>query len=228
MGHIRKECPSLHTETRTCFVCHSRGHIARDCPKATNPNHTVSKRRQPIPVDSHYEAPVTILCPPPVETMLLSASPTFSITALHEAPATSFEVISAPTPKHQSAAPMHSAGSSVNPVSVPIPLKKNVAIQSILDHTVPTEILSDIDMDDSDSESTVSSMPSIKTSAAKIAKNKNSNNPTRKSSHLTKGQTGKKFHDSKYSTLGTSAATITLLGHGTKDDADTVSSSPSH
>ncbi|ORE01771.1 hypothetical protein BCV72DRAFT_235763 [Rhizopus microsporus var. microsporus] len=64
MSHIRKDCPSLSTEARTCFVCHCRSHIARNCPKVTNPNQTASKRRRPIPVDSSYEAPVTVLSRP--------------------------------------------------------------------------------------------------------------------------------------------------------------------
>ena len=73
-------------------------------------------------------------------------------------------------------------------------MQENVATQPILDHTMSTEILSDVTMDDSDNESMVSSTPYIKKSAAKTAKNKTSINPTRKSSRLNKGQTGEKFH----------------------------------
>ena len=112
MGHIRKDCPSLPTETRTCFVCNSRGHIARNCPKVTNPNQTASKRRRPIPLDSSYEATVTVLSRP-VETILSTAPPTSSVPVLHEIPATSEEMTSAPALNHQPAIPMPSADLSV-------------------------------------------------------------------------------------------------------------------
>ncbi|KAG1171135.1 hypothetical protein G6F70_007218 [Rhizopus microsporus] len=193
MGHIRKDCPSLPTETRTCFVCNSRGHIARNCPKVTNPNQTASKRRRPIPLDSSYEAPVTVLSRP-VETLSSTAPPISSVPVLHEIPATSEEVTSAPTPNYQPAVQMPSAGSSVEFAFFLTPVQENVATQPILDHTTSTEILSDVTMDDSDNESMVSSTPYIKKSAAKTAKNKTSINPTRKSSRLNKGQTGEKFH----------------------------------
>ncbi|CEG82533.1 hypothetical protein RMATCC62417_16592 [Rhizopus microsporus] len=227
MSHIRKDCPSLPTETRTCFVCHSRGHIARNRPKVTNSNQTASKRCRPIPVDSSYEAPVTVLSRP-VETLSSITPPVSPELVLHEVPTTSEKVTSAPAPKHQTAAPMPSASSSVDLVFVPTPVQENAATQPILDHTTSTEILSDVDMGDSDNESMVSSTPSIKKSAAKIAKNKISINSTRKSSRLNKGQTREKFHDSKHSTLGTSAAATTHLGHGAENAADMVSSSPSH
>ena len=112
MGHIMKDYPSLSTETRTCFVCHSRDHIARNCPKVTNPNQTASKRRRPIPLDSSYEATVTVLSRP-VETILSTAPPTSSVPVLHEIPATSEEMTSAPALNHQPAIPMPSADLSV-------------------------------------------------------------------------------------------------------------------
>ena len=105
MGHIKNGCPSLPTETRTCFVCHSRDHIARNCPKVTNPNQATSKRRRPIPVDSSYGTSVTGLSRP-VETLSSTVPPTSSAPVLHEIPATSEEVASAPAPKHHTAAPM--------------------------------------------------------------------------------------------------------------------------
>ncbi|CEI93022.1 hypothetical protein RMCBS344292_07267 [Rhizopus microsporus] len=227
MGHIRKDCPSLPTETHTCFVCNSRGHIARNCPKATNSNQTASKRRRPIPADSSYEAPVTVLSRP-VETLSSTAPLTSSIPALHEIPATSEEVASAPASRRQTAVSMSSADSSVELAFVPTPVQENVATQSILDHTTSTEISSDITMDNSGNESMISSTSSIKKSAAKIAKNNTSINPTRKSSRLNKDQTEEKFHDSKRSTLGILAAASTLLGHGVENDTDTVGSSTSH
>ncbi|ORE02524.1 hypothetical protein BCV72DRAFT_265128 [Rhizopus microsporus var. microsporus] len=227
MGHIRKDCPSLSTETRTCFVRHSHGHIACSCPKITNPNQTASKCRRPTPVDSSYEAPVIVLSRP-VETLSSTTLPTSPEPVLHEVPTTSEEVTSAPAPKYQTAAPMPSADSSVDLVFDPIPVQENVATQPILDHTTSTEILNDVDMDDSDNEFMVSSTLSIKKSAAKIAKNKASINPTRKFSRLNRGQTGEKFHYSKRSTLGTSVAVTTHLGHGMENDTDTVSSSPCH
>ncbi|RCH85329.1 hypothetical protein CU097_007165 [Rhizopus azygosporus] len=188
---------------------------------------TASKRRRSIPVNSSYEAPVTVLSRP-VETLSSTAPPTSSVPVLHEIPATSEEVASAPASKHQTAVPMPSADSSVELAFVPTPVQENVATQPILDHTTSTEILSDVTMDDSDNESMVSSTPSIKKSAAKIAKNKTSINPIHKSSRLNKGQTGEKFHDSKRSTLGISTAASTLLGHGVENDNDTVGSSTSH
>ncbi|KAG1081510.1 hypothetical protein G6F63_014199 [Rhizopus arrhizus] len=44
MGHSRKDCPELPAETRTCYVCNSRGHIARNCPKTDENDQSSSKR----------------------------------------------------------------------------------------------------------------------------------------------------------------------------------------
>ncbi|RCH89332.1 hypothetical protein CU097_002722 [Rhizopus azygosporus] len=106
LGHIRKDCPSLPIETRTCFVCHGRGHI------------TASKRCRPIPVDSNYEALVTVLSHP-VETLSSTTPPASFVPVLHEVPATYEEVTSAPASKHPTAAQISSADSSVNLVFVP-------------------------------------------------------------------------------------------------------------
>jgi hypothetical protein len=44
MGHSRNDCDKLPVETRPCYVCHNRGHIARNRPKARANGTTSSKR----------------------------------------------------------------------------------------------------------------------------------------------------------------------------------------
>lgn len=53
MGHSRKDCDIIPSETRKCYACHSRGHIARNCPRAKADGSTSLKR----PRSSVDEAP---------------------------------------------------------------------------------------------------------------------------------------------------------------------------
>ncbi|CEG68924.1 hypothetical protein RMATCC62417_05082 [Rhizopus microsporus] len=82
---------------------------------------TASKRCRPIPVDSNYEAPVTVLSHP-VETLSFTTPPTSFVPVLHEVLATYEKVTSAPASKHPTAAQMFSADSSVDLVFVPTPV----------------------------------------------------------------------------------------------------------